>query len=205
MNIIGLMGKAGSGKDQTADYLVEDCAYVKVSLADPMKRSVMAWFRWDDQRLWGPSDFRNQPDPKFNGLTARKVLQFLGTEVGRELYRDVWIEYALHVASCLLTGGYAYDHHRGLIAIGHTDKREPFGVVIPDVRFSNEVVAIRAAGGKVVRIVRPGAGLQGAASQHASETEQDACDVDLTMYNDKDLDTLRAMAVELPLLFKPNG
>jgi hypothetical protein len=46
------------------------------------------------------------------------------------------------------------------------------GVVIPDVRFMNEIAAIQAAGGVVIRIVRPGSGLDGAAGQHESETEQ---------------------------------
>jgi hypothetical protein len=40
------------------------------------------------------------------------------------------------------------------------------------VRFLNEVQAIKQAGGKVIRISRPGAGLDGAGALHTSETEQ---------------------------------
>jgi hypothetical protein len=46
------------------------------------------------------------------------------------------------------------------------------GVVIPDVRFKNEIDGLRAHGAKLIRIVRSSAGLAGAAGQHTSETEQ---------------------------------
>ena len=44
------------------------------------------------------------------------------------------------------------------------------------MRFLNEVDAIRAAGGHVWKIERPGAGLSGAEAQHASEQEQNSID-----------------------------
>ena len=47
-------------------------------------------------------------------------------------------------------------------------------MVIPDCRFVNEFEAIKAAGGKLVRIKRTLAGLAGAAGKHVSETEQDS-------------------------------
>ena len=40
------------------------------------------------------------------------------------------------------------------------------------MRFKNEIDGLRAVGAHVVRIVRPNAGLVGAAGQHVSETEQ---------------------------------
>lgn len=43
-------------------------------------------------------------------------------------------------------------------------------VVISDIRFQNEVNAIRQAEGKLIRLLR-GTGLAGAAGQHKSETE----------------------------------
>jgi hypothetical protein len=70
------------------------------------------------------------------------------------------------------------------------------GVVIPDVRFKNEIEAIKnVAGGKVVRISRPASPttLIGRAAKHSSETELQAIDPKLFDYifqNDSDLHTL---------------
>jgi hypothetical protein len=50
--------------------------------------------------------------------------------------------------------------------------RSVLGVAVPDVRFKNEMAAIKEAGGLVLRISRPGAGLGGAAALHQSEVEQ---------------------------------
>jgi hypothetical protein len=107
-------------------------------------------------------------------LTPRFALQQLGTEWGRHCYDTIWVDYALRVAKQLLTADDAgwmpgYDSRYGL---DHSETRPNAGVVIPDVRFRNEVKGIKAAGGKVIRVVRPGSGLKGSAGQHQSETEQ---------------------------------
>lgn len=124
-------------------------------------------------------------------LSPRHFLQFFGTEVGRNCYRDVWVDYALRTAAKLSEGGWTYRSEAGL-EVGLTP-RVPAGVVIPDVRFENEVAALRKAGAKLVRLVRPGAGLSGAAAKHASESEQasvpdDAFDAVVT--NDSTLEVL---------------
>ena len=46
------------------------------------------------------------------------------------------------------------------------------GVVIADCRFKNEINLLRNAGGKLVRVIRSGAGLDGEAGKHQSESEQ---------------------------------
>jgi len=183
--IIGISGLAGSGKDTAADFLVHDFGFVKISFADPMKRAVADWFGWDEERLWGPSEKRNAADPRFTRvdrvetehgavetttqLSARRALQFLGTEVGRELYRDVWVEYAIRQAKRLLeSDGWDYARAKGVF---RSSRSRPGGVVIPDMRFRNEMDAIKATGGKLVRVVRPGAGLEGSAAAHRSEVE----------------------------------
>jgi len=134
-------------------------------------------------------DYRDHlPCPKaFSGpelLTPRYALQQLGSEWGRDCYQNVWVEYALRTAKSLLgtsSHNIRYDQKKGLYWLD--DRRDwdeaerneagkAKGVVISDVRFRNEVDLIKAAGGKVVRIVRKEAGLKGAAAQHQSETEQ---------------------------------
>lgn len=64
--IIGIMGKAGSGKDTVADFLVFNCGFVKMSLADEMKRFTKKVFGFSDEQLWGPSRYRNAVDERYN-------------------------------------------------------------------------------------------------------------------------------------------
>jgi hypothetical protein len=241
--IVGLCGQAGAGKDTVADFLVKNHGFVKVALADPLKRICRDVFAFTDEQLWGPSSERNKPDERYlrtdgkegpynrwtytcmdcrkqttfvaqqtitcagcganfrrlnncqnwreaepEYLTPRYALQQLGTEWGRTCYPNIWIEYALRVAKVLLLTGpsgrddlrtdgmpiFRYGAREGLQPAYTYPGDTPKGVVISDVRFLNEVDAIRAAGGHIWRIERPGAGLTGAAAQHVSEQEQNS-------------------------------
>ena len=178
--ILGIMGKAGAGKDTFADLLVKEHGFVKIGLADEMKRWLKRVFDFSDEQLFGPSQARNAPDERYRRpgdpendgafLTPRKALQVLGTEFGRYCYENVWIDLALRTAKAV-QGGQVYTQKRGLVP-HHEDFTGLVGtpVVIPDVRFQNEFDAIRAVGGVMLRITRPGAG----AMTHISETEQDS-------------------------------
>ena len=216
--IIGITGKAGAGKDTAADVLVERFNFVKVALADPLKRICKDVFDFSDEQLWGPSEKRNEPDQRYlhttiyaphmlqpeelqdnpkgvlpQYLTPRYALQQLGTEWGRDCYDNIWVDYAMRIAKKLMTGEASYSVKGGLDYTFSEHTGRPVGVVIPDVRFKNEADAIRRAGGKIWRIIRPGAGLGGDAGKHASETEQDGIEADLTIRNGLDIKTLIRM------------
>jgi hypothetical protein len=179
--IIGFSGLAGAGKDTVADLLVKHYKFTKVALADPLKRICKDVFQFTDEQLWGPSEKRNEPDvryPRDGGyLTPRYALQQLGTEWGRDCYNNVWVDYALRTADKILKpapwdGTYSnYSQPKGLYSYLEGSDRYK-GVAIPDVRFKNEVDAIKKAGGFVVRLTRPSTTLTGEAAQHASEQEQ---------------------------------
>jgi hypothetical protein len=80
------------------------------------------------------------------------------------------------------------------------------GVVISDVRFKNEVDAIFKAGGSVWRIERPGAGLQGVAAKHVSETEQTLISCAYIVNNVLGLDNLEELvSYGLKSTFDENG
>jgi hypothetical protein len=198
--ILAFTGVAGVGKDAAADALVHRFGFVRIGLADPIKRAVADWFGWDEKTLWGPSENRNKADPRFDGLSPRRALQFIGTEIGRELYRDVWIEYGLRKAKTLLACACVYEKTQRELFPCRSRTEPVKGVVFTDARFANEVMAVKKAGGKVVRIVRPYAGLEGAAAMHLSEVEQagipdEAFDAVIT--NDGTLAEFEAKIVEL--------
>lgn len=182
--LIGLSGKAGAGKDTVADFLTKSHRFTKVAMADPMKRFCMDVFGFSFDQCWGPSESRNAPDPRYlrglvprTHLSPRYALQKLGSEWGRDCYEDVWVDYAIGMAKVLLNApaSTSYSPERGLrthlTAKGASTITR--GVVVPDCRFQNEFKAIKQAGGTLVRIVRPAAGLNGTAGAHVSETEQD--------------------------------
>lgn len=226
--IIGICGKAGSGKDTAADHIVQEHGFAKVALADLVKRMCKMAFDFADEQLWGPSEMRNEPDFRYprtwaakawaeevkgkidqkwstviketfgeeaskHFLTTRTVLQHLGTEWGRECYQDVWVDKALQYAKTLieqprLDQGYMarYEPEIGVFEETEFQGWRYKGVVIPDVRFFNEVRKIKEAGGKLIRVIRPSAGLPGAAGTHRSEAEQDLIpnsDFDLVLMN----------------------
>ncbi len=158
-------------------------------------RRVLAWSDERDES-WRIDD--SNCEPCF--LTPRFALQKLGTEFGRACYPNVWVNKAMQIASSLLYGrlddnpgaGAVYSPQEGLRWVIMPER--PNGVAIPDVRFRNEIEGIRSRGGKVVRVVRPGAGLTGAAGLHQSETEQADIgneEFDGVIVNDGSLEDLR--------------
>jgi hypothetical protein len=83
------------------------------------------------------------------------------------------VDYALRVHERLQAGDCYYDAKSGLrstSSVGQTAAVPKKNVAISDVRFQNEITAIRRAGGKLIRLLR-GTGLEGAAGKHRSETE----------------------------------
>jgi hypothetical protein len=173
VRIIGIHGAAGAGKDTAADTLVQSHDFAKVGLADPMKRFCAELWRFSWDQLWGASEFRNAVDPRY-GVSPRHVLQRLGTEWGRDCDTDVWVRYAIGVCRALLEpppGQVAYYSSEHGLKITRDPRFNGWrGVVVPDVRYANEAQAIRDAGGIVVEVVRPGAGLKGVAGKHISES-----------------------------------
>ena len=97
------------------------------------------------------------------GRPPRHALRTLGTEWGRDcMGADTWVAAAMARAA--------------------SHMREGRSVVLDDMRFINEAQAIRAAGGMLVRIIRPGRAPQ--AGQHASEGGLDGFRFDLDLAND---------------------
>jgi len=90
--LIGVCGKAGSGKDTIGDYLVEKYGFKKIALADPIKRLVKDIFALDDHTVYD-RDAREKNLERWEGWSVRRLLQYIGTELFRENIDDaIWVK-----------------------------------------------------------------------------------------------------------------
>ena len=174
MITIGFCGAAGSGKSTAAAQLTQHCGFHRVRFAGPLKAMIAA-FGLSEAEIEG--DKKETPCPLLCGRTPRQAMQWLGTQWGRDLIGEtVWIE-AWRAACARIT-----------------DTDPAARIVADDVRFANEAAAIRARGGIVVRIDRPGAA-SASGSGHASEHLDFI--PDLVILNHGDVRKLRAMVAFL--------
>ena len=85
LNVVGISGQAGAGKDEVAQRFVQEHGFVQVALADPLKRLGYNAFDFSEEQLWGPSKHRNAVDSRYTGGVQWDVaLINLGT------YGPVW-------------------------------------------------------------------------------------------------------------------
>lgn len=154
--IIALIGKKSAGKSTLARHLQALLGAEVIAFADPLKRFCAEVFGWEKDRLDGPSHLREEPDPEWDGLTARRALQTLGTEWGRAMHPDVWARAGIRRA------------------LASTAPH----VIITDCRFQNEARLVRGAGGI---LVRKESAYELVQDLHPSEMEQDSIEADYTV------------------------
>jgi hypothetical protein len=166
--ILGIIGAASSGKSTVANRLVKNFGYAEYSFAKPLKDLCAEQFGWDRALLDDATPegvaYKEATtylfDVPFCGAfsTRREVLQYIGTDVFRAMDCDHWVRRARVQLVGMPTAP---------------------GIVMPDVRFRNEVDLIRELGGSILRTVKRG-GDTTAASGHVSETELAAYPADFT-------------------------
>lgn len=149
LQIVGISGKAGSGKDWIAQNLL-------------IPRGFRQWsFAWHF-KVWLVGQGKATLEEVFETKPPhiRKLMQEEGTERGRMVYgEDIWANtmYAWFQTINMYWGENKF--------------------VVPDVRFVNEVEAIHRLGGKVYRIYAPirvaNSSLSEEARNHISETALD--------------------------------
>lgn len=123
--IVGMSGAAGSGKDTAGAALIDHLEFRKKSFAAELKRILCDIFFWKMED-WESLEWKETPNPTANGKTPRQVAQWFGTDFMRDrIDPDFWVKRAVSQLS---------------------DDR----VVFTDVRFPNEAMAIREAGGILV-------------------------------------------------------
>jgi hypothetical protein len=165
--LIGLTGKARSGKDTVALMLASRHNFMRMAFADPLKEGVAAMFNWPVE-LTHTQEGKEMLSPTW-GITVRQALQDVGTLMREKFGADFWIKrWQLEYAAIM------NDAH----------------VVVSDVRYENEAEMIRAMGGTIIHIQREGAGLEGAAASHSSESGIQMDDKDLVLHNNGTLKEL---------------
>lgn len=132
--ILGITGAAGSGKSTAAEEIVSKLGFVRVRFAGPLKAMArvlgLSWEQIDGKLKETPCDL-------LGGNTPRHAMQTLGTEWGRNcIHPNLWVN--------------AWKHEVNQPAFSHKP------IVADDVRFRNELDAIRDMGGVVLHIDRPG-------------------------------------------------
>jgi len=169
MKLIGIYGYARSGKDTIGEHVVVNYDHKRYAFADPLKKACCEMFGITMNHFNNP-ELKEKVIP-FWGFSPRRMAQLLGTEGGRNLFRDdIWIKRAeLELLKCDEEG-----HHTGMI--------------ITDMRFENELNWVKARGGCLIKVTRPG--VKGAVTSHASEQYFEDELFDHVITNDGTLDDL---------------
>lgn len=189
MTLIGLGGKLRAGKDEIADHLVRHHGYVKIGMSDALHEAMLAL----DPIVgaigkYGPT---SEADTwRYSSLIAevgyveakkipevRRLLQQLGTEVGRKMIgEDTWTN----------------------IVRRRIDELEEKGipVVLTGIRFPNELAIIDeryGVGAITIWVERPGVEAPSTSTaSHSSENSVTAKDFDFILDNDGTLEQLYA-------------
>lgn len=184
MHLIGIHGKARSGKDTVAKYLVNEHGYVKSAFADPVKRAAAAMFGLSEEETF--SDELKEVVIPYWGMSPRQMFQKVGTEGGRDVFGDdLWLRRWMKF----------YDEYHDVSSI-----------VVSDLRFDNEADLIRERGGLVLHLTsnRPSA-LTTTAAAHASEAGIKFVPGDHRIHNDGSFQALYAKVDQLLVCLEDQG
>jgi hypothetical protein len=154
-DLIGLVGRKGSGKDTAAEGLLAQ-GWVRLAFATPLREVVKTLFLLSDADC-DDRAHKEQPGPM--GVSYRRGMQAVGTELIRDQLATVLPEVGEE--------GFWIQHMRRQIGMARERKER---VVITDVRFPDEAEAILALGGKLILVMRPGLRTT---DSHSSETGVD--------------------------------
>jgi hypothetical protein len=139
MKIIAFAGRKQSGKTTSAEFvsnLFWQYGDSKIyNFADPLKNLCIDILGLEYKQCYGSDQDKNELVDCFwdnHQLTAREVLQIVGTDMFRAMQKNVWSNATI----------------RKIL------KDKPSMAIIADCRFPNEVEAIKNAGGIVIKLTR---------------------------------------------------
>lgn len=144
--LLGIAGPKGSGKDTFAERFRLYVPCVRRAFADPLKQVCKKMYLLSEEQLHDQVA-KERVDERW-GLSPRQIFQQFGTDyVRNQVDNKFWLKH---------------------FELWYRQQQPGTNVVVPDVRFQNEVDLIHRLGGKVVYIYRPFT--QEIADTHISET-----------------------------------
>lgn len=183
---VGLVGKAGSGKDEFCDRMALNSGSHVVSyrkaFADALKKTCAVMYGVNEE-VFHDREKKEVVDARL-GVTPRELLQKFGTDIVRQLDPDHWVKrLEVEVENTIPEAS---------VTFGFTHQL----VVIPDVRFQNEIDWVKENGGVVINIVRENPDVGEMDKSHLSETAlNDVVDYDDVIENNGTLENLSEQAV----------
>jgi hypothetical protein len=194
--LVGITGKKRAGKDTAAAALIEH-GFTRVGFADAVKESALILdpiVQCTMEECWGYGyggeaySYNEAGD----GERLSDVVGVIGWERAKDEYPEVRAFLQRHGdGTRRVLGDDVWVNTWG----GRVELVDG-PVVVPDVRYLNEAEHVRALGGLVIRIERPGLT---ADDGHVSETEQDHIVPDVTITNSGDVSDLHRKVVAASL------
>lgn len=171
INLIGICGRKGSGKDTAADFISHHYGFAKRALARPIKDLCRDLFDLSKAQLEG--DLKEQVDSRW-GVSPRQLMQVVGTELFQHKLGEVLPQVAQDFWVKRLLKGY-----------------QGAPMVVSDLRFPHEAGALRrqVPGTYILRIERPELAKE---DNHASEQQVEQVRADHVLVNDGDQQALYA-------------
>lgn len=189
MDIIGITGFAGVGKDSLAEGFQLQ-GYRQYSFAGPLKDGCAALFGIS-LAIFNNPEYKEEVNYYWR-VSPRQIAQFVGTEFFRDqinkLLPDLEQSFWISRLEWELIQQYYYP--------------EEVKVVISDVRFQDELDWIVSKGGKIIHLTRPGRDGTVGISNHRSESSLDYSELEagvnyFSYLNDGSLADLYAVAATI--------
>lgn len=164
MFVLGIHGPSRSGKDTICKILMEEFPLIKFErqgFADALKISAAKSIgrKGDDSQLIADMDAlkeEGQIHTPWGKISGREFLQYYGTEAHRDIFgKDFWIDQVIP------NPANPRERYQGF-------HRDCDVLLIPDVRYQNEVGRIIDAGGELWKVRKS---VNGNETGHASEKE----------------------------------
>lgn len=165
--LVGIAGRAGSGKSAAAEYLCRAYDFEPVAFAGAIKdllADLLTSRGAEYAHLHEPA-LKTRPIAQMAGLSARQLMQSLG-DWGRSLHPDWWVQQLAH--------------HIGMAEAPALRTPVHDRIVVSDVRYDNEAHWIIDQGGVIIRLHRDQAG---PAEAHSSEQCVDGLPVHVDLVN----------------------
>lgn len=179
--IVGIGHTARAGKDTAAQALCRDLGYTRVSFADKLKRLAF---------LSDPMILANQMTNV--GVGSGHLMKIVTSVGGWEQAKDRFPEVRRYLQNLGVAARDVFGDEVWIDA-AFANYLPGDKLVVADVRFPNEAEAIKARGGKVIKIARPG--FEG--GTHISETALADYPFDAVVENTGSIVELEAKIVEL--------